>query len=89
VALVPTPGVDAVALREFIEQSGIPPEAVSWIVRSVQRRRAGELRGRPLGIMPSISASIILNWTAVIPALERLAREGDTDASRSFSMAVI
>lgn len=76
---LPTPGVDAVALRQLLE--------------SLQSRAGGSLLGMfdlfsggafqyaavaALGIMPYISASIIIQLlTAVIPTLERLAREGD------------
>lgn len=80
VALVPTPGVDAVALREFIEQ--IRNSAGGGFLGLFDLFSGGALENcavGALGIMPSISASIILQLlTAVIPALERLAREGDT-----------
>ncbi len=78
-AVVPVPGVDYNALREVIAE--------------VQRQAGGGFLGLydlftggamdrcavgALGIMPYISASIILQlMTAVIPALERLAREGE------------
>jgi len=79
IANIPTPGVDAEALRAFIAdmQRG---EAGSFVGLydlfsggALQRFAVGTL-----GIMPYISASIILQlMTAVVPALERLAREGD------------
>ncbi len=78
-ASVPVPGVDYNALREVIAE--------------VQRQAGGGFLGLydlftggamdrcavgALGIMPYISASIILQlMTAVIPALERLVREGE------------
>jgi preprotein translocase subunit SecY len=80
VAVVPTPGVDASALRAIIE--------------SMQRTAGGGFMGMfdlfsggalsqvavgTLSIWPYISASIIIQlMTAIIPALERMAREGET-----------
>ena len=79
IALIPTPGVDATAVQRLMEE--------------VARSSGGSFLGLfdlftggaiqqcaigALGIMPSISASIILQLlTAVVPSLERLAREGD------------
>ena len=79
VAAIPTPGVDAVALREFIAQ--IRASAGGGFLGLFDLFSGGALENcavGALGIMPSISASIILQLlTAVIPSLERLAREGD------------
>ncbi|HPF99930.1 MAG TPA: preprotein translocase subunit SecY [Kiritimatiellia bacterium] len=79
VAAIPTPGVDAVALREFIAQ--IRASAGGGFLGMFDLFSGGALENcavGALGIMPSISASIILQLlTAVIPALEKLAREGD------------
>lgn len=78
-AMVPVPGVDAVALREFIAQ--VRATAGGGFVGLFDLFSGGALENcavGALGIMPNISASIILQLlTAVIPALERLAREGD------------
>ncbi len=78
-AAVPTPGVDAVALREFI--ATIRASAGGGFLGLFDLFSGGALENcavGALGIMPSISASIILQLlTAVIPSLERLAREGD------------
>jgi preprotein translocase subunit SecY len=78
-AMIPTPGVDAVALREFIAQ--IRATAGGGFLGLFDLFSGGALENcavGALGIMPNISASIILQLlTAVIPALERLAREGD------------
>jgi preprotein translocase subunit SecY len=78
-AAVPTPGVDAVALREFI--AGIRASAGGGFLGLFDLFSGGALENcavGALGIMPSISASIILQLlTAVVPSLERLAREGD------------
>lgn len=80
VATVPTPGVDAVALQRVVEdiESKVGGGFLGWI----DLFSGGALRNcavGALGIMPYISASIILQlMTAIFPALERLAREGDT-----------
>jgi preprotein translocase subunit SecY len=80
VASVPTPGVDAAALHRVIQdiESQVGGGFLGWI----DLFSGGALRNcavGALGIMPYISASIILQlMTAVIPGLEKLAREGDT-----------
>ena len=80
IANVPTPGVDAVALREFMAQ--IRTMSGGSFVGLFDLFSGGALENcavGALGVMPYISASIILQlMTAVVPALERLAREGDT-----------
>jgi preprotein translocase subunit SecY len=80
IAAIPTPGVDAVALREFMDQ--VRASAGGGLLGMFDLFSGGALENcavGALGIMPSISASIILQLlTAVVPALERLAREGDT-----------
>lgn len=80
IAAVPTPGVDAVALREFM--ASIRAMAGGSFVGLFDLFSGGALENcavGALGVMPYISASIILQlMTAVVPALERLAREGDT-----------
>lgn len=79
-AAVPTPGVDALALRELI--ADIHQTAGGGLLGLYNLFSGGALERcavGALGIMPYISASIILQLlTAVIPALEKLAREGDT-----------
>ncbi|MBN1269428.1 MAG: preprotein translocase subunit SecY [Kiritimatiellae bacterium] len=80
ISTVPTPGVDAVALRLFIER--IQSTAGGGFLGMFDLFSGGALQNcaiGALGIMPYISASIILQLlTAVIPALERLAREGES-----------
>lgn len=80
VAAVPVPGVDAVALRSFIES--VQAQAGGSFVGMYNLFSGGALENfaiGALGIMPYISASIIIQlMTAVVPQLERLAREGDT-----------
>ncbi len=79
VAAIPTPGVDAVALREFLAQ--VSATTGGGFLGLFDLFSGGALENcavGALGIMPSISASIILQLlTAVVPQLERLAREGD------------
>jgi len=74
-AHVPTPGIDATALAALFNQMQ------SGLLGMVDLFSGGNLRRLTvfaLGIMPYISASIILQLlTVVIPALERLAKEGE------------
>jgi preprotein translocase subunit SecY len=80
VATIPTPGVDAVALRDAIAE--IATRTGGGFLGLFNLFSGGALENcavGALGIMPYISASIILQlMTAVVPTLERLAREGDT-----------
>ncbi len=74
-AHVPTPGIDGDALGQFFDQ------VAGTLLGMVDLFSGGNLRRLTifaLGIMPYISASIILQLlTVVIPALERLAKEGE------------
>jgi preprotein translocase subunit SecY len=74
-AHVPTPGIDGHALAQFFDQMQ------QGLLGMVDLFSGGNLRRLSifaLGIMPYISASIILQLlTVVIPALERLAKEGE------------
>ncbi|MBN1829188.1 MAG: preprotein translocase subunit SecY [Deltaproteobacteria bacterium] len=74
-AHVPTPGIDTQALAAFFEQ------ARGSLLGLFDMFAGGALRNLSvfaLGIMPYISASIILQLlTIVIPHLERLSKEGD------------
>ncbi len=84
IALVPSPGVNAAALQRVIDN--IASQAAGGIMGMIDLFSGGAL-GRcavgALGIMPYISASIIIQlMTAVIPQLERLAREGDTGRAK-------
>ena len=72
---VPTPGIDGEALSQFFEQ------AKGTLFGLADLFTGGALRQLAvfgLGIMPYISASIIFQLlTAVVPALEQLAKEGE------------
>ena len=80
VSSIRTPGVDSVALRQAIDE--IQRTAGGGFLGLYNLFSGGALENcavGALGIMPYISASIILQLlTAVVPSLERLAREGDT-----------
>jgi preprotein translocase subunit SecY len=74
-AHVPTPGIDGHVLAQFFDQMQ------QGLLGMVDLFSGGNLRRLSifaLGIMPYISASIILQLlTVVVPALERLAKEGE------------
>lgn len=72
---VPTPGIDSVALQKIFEayKGGILGMVNMFSGGALER-----LSVFALGIMPYISASIILQlMTVVIPHLERLSKEGE------------
>ncbi len=72
---IPVPGIDAVALRDFVEnaQSGI-----GGILNMFSGGAIGRMAIFALGIMPYISASIIVQLlTAMVPQLEQLKKEGE------------
>jgi len=77
---IPTPGIDSVALKLFFEA------AASNFFGLVNLFSGGALERFSifaLGIMPYISASIILQLlTVVVPYLERLSKEGDAGRRR-------
>ena len=78
-AFIPTPGVDGAALAQFFEniaktQGGTLFGIMNMFTGGAMQR----LTIFALGIMPYISASIILQLlTTVIPKLERLSKEGE------------
>lgn len=78
VTSVPTPGVDAQALQAAMAGASKGGGFLGWI----DLFSGGALRKGAVGalsIWPYISASIILQlMTAIVPALEKLAREGDS-----------
>jgi preprotein translocase subunit SecY len=78
IAAVPLPGVDAVTIRAFIESQGGAEGGLFGIMNLFSGGALLRCSIGTLGIMPYISASIILQlMTAVVPHLEKLAREGD------------
>jgi preprotein translocase subunit SecY len=75
---VPTPGIDGTALAEFFDRIGkTQGGALFGIINMFSGGAMERLTIFALGIMPYISSSIILQLlTAVIPALEKIAKEG-------------
>jgi preprotein translocase subunit SecY len=78
-AFIPTPGIDGHALSIFMEN--VTRSAGGGIFGIMSMFTGGALNQMTifaLGIMPYISASIILQLlTVVIPALEKLSKEGE------------
>lgn len=75
---VPTPGIDGQALGEFFQRIGkTQGGALLGIINMFSGGAMERLTIFALGIMPYISSSIILHLlTAVIPALEKMTKEG-------------
>ncbi|MBU1727348.1 MAG: preprotein translocase subunit SecY, partial [Candidatus Omnitrophica bacterium] len=75
---VPTPGIDGAALAEFFARIAKTQGGTLFgIINMFSGGAMEKLTIFALGIMPYISASIILQLlTAVIPALEKMAKEG-------------
>jgi len=75
---VPTPGINAAALAEFFTRvAKTQGGTIFGIINMFSGGAMERLTIFALGIMPYISSSIILQLlTAVIPALEKLAKEG-------------
>jgi preprotein translocase subunit SecY len=72
---VPTPGIDAVALASFFMKA---KEGLLGLFNLFSGGALARLSVFALGIMPYISASIILQLlTVTIPHLERLSKEGE------------
>jgi preprotein translocase subunit SecY len=77
-SFIPTPGIDAQALAQFFERIA---KGQGGTILSIMNMFSGgaleKLTIFALGIMPYISSSIIIQLlTAVIPALEKLSKEG-------------
>ncbi len=71
---IPVPGINATVLDELFRQTGRHPRPVQRVLR----RRAARFSIFALGIMPYISASIIMQLcTVVVPTLEALKKEGE------------
>jgi len=72
---IPVPGIDGAALREFMEQAG---QGIGGMVSMFTGGALGRMGIFALGIMPYISASIIVQlMTAMVPSLEQLKKEGE------------
>ncbi len=72
---IPVPGIDGVALREFMESAG---QGIGGMVSMFTGGALGRMGILALGIMPYISASIIVQlMTSLVPSLEQLKKEGE------------
>ena len=77
---IPTPGIDGAMLAQFFNQLAQKQGGQLFgIMNMFSGGAISRMTIFALGIMPYISASIIIQLlTAVIPALERLAKEGES-----------
>ncbi|MBD3264362.1 MAG: preprotein translocase subunit SecY [Candidatus Omnitrophica bacterium] len=75
---IPTPGVDTFALTQFFDKiAKTQGQTLLGMINLFTGGALTRLSIFALGVMPYISASIIMQLlTAVIPALEKLAKEG-------------
>ena len=72
---IPVPGIDGQALRQFMEDSAA---GLGGMLQMFTGGALGRMGIFALGIMPYISASIIVQLLAsMIPALEQLKKEGE------------
>ena len=72
---IPVPGIDAAALRNFMEQA---QTGLGGILTMFTGGALGRMGVFALGIMPYISASIIVQLlVAMIPSLQGLKKEGE------------
>ncbi len=72
---IPVPGIDADGLRQFVEQASA---GIGGILNMFTGGAIGRMGLFALGIMPYISASIIVQlMTAMVPQLEQLKKEGE------------
>jgi preprotein translocase subunit SecY len=72
---IPVPGIDAGALRDFMDDAAAGIGGILSMFTGGALSRMGIFA---LGIMPYISASIIVQLlTAMVPALEQLKKEGE------------
>ncbi len=76
IALVPVPGLDAAALRIFLDENRSSADGLLGMYSLFTGGALENCAVGSLGIMPYISATIIIQLlTAVIPTLAKLARE--------------
>ncbi|MCY4305258.1 MAG: preprotein translocase subunit SecY [Aestuariivita sp.] len=72
---IPVPGIDGLALREFMEQAG---QGIGGMVSMFTGGALGRMGIFALGIMPYISAAIIVQlMAAMVPSMEALKKEGE------------
>jgi preprotein translocase subunit SecY len=81
---IPVPGIDGAALREFVEQAS---SGLGGMLNMFTGGAIGRMGIFALGIMPYISASIIVQLlAAMVPALEQLKKEGEQGRRSSTSI---
>jgi len=72
---IPVPGIDAAALKDFVSKSS---GGIGGMLQMFTGGAIGRMAIFALGIMPYISASIIVQlMTAMVPQLEQLKKEGE------------
>ena len=72
---IPVPGIDGTALREFMDQA---QKGIGGMLNLFTGGAIGRMGLFALGIMPYISASIIVQLlAAMVPKLEQLKKEGE------------
>jgi preprotein translocase subunit SecY len=72
---IPVPGIDGTALRQFMEQA---QQGIGGMLNMFTGGAISRMAIFTLGIMPYISASIIVQlMTAMVPALQQLKKEGE------------
>ena len=72
---IPVPGIDTVALREFVNAAST---GIGGMLNMFTGGAIGRMGIFALGIMPYISASIIMQlMVAMVPRLEQLKKEGE------------
>ncbi len=72
---IPVPGIDADELRKFMESAS---QGIGGMLQMFTGGALGRMGIFALGIMPYISASIIVQLlTAMVPALDQLKKEGE------------
>ena len=72
---IPVPGIDGAALQQFMNEAG---QGIGGMVSMFTGGALGRMGIFALGIMPYISASIIVQLlTSMVPKLEQLKKEGE------------
>ncbi len=72
---IPVPGIDGAALRDFMDQA---QSGIGGMLSMFTGGALGRMGVFALGIMPYISASIIVQLlTSMVPSLEQLKKEGE------------
>ncbi len=72
---IPVPGIDSIALKDFVDNANL---GIGGLLQMFTGGAIGRMAIFALGIMPYISASIIVQlMTAMVPQLEQLKKEGE------------